>query len=130
MPGTPVKKVLHEQGTVGDFTITFLTVETGNNTFNVAYSDYPAGTQLDLNTAAKGSALSARGQLTNAQRIAYRARPALDARIINVAGGQGTVFLREVAVDSRLHQLLATVDGADVKTAPAEYALMRDSLTF
>jgi len=47
-----------------------------------------------------------------------------------VAGGQGTVFLREVAVDSRLYQLLATVDGADVKTAPAEYALMRDSLTF
>jgi len=35
-----------------------------------------------------------------------------------------------VVVDNRLYELLAAVDGPNVKSAPVEYPLMRDSLMF
>ena len=107
-----------------------LTVDQGDRAFVVGYTDYPAGSQYDLRNGARGAAVFAHGQETDLQRITYHGRPALDARIVNAARGQGTGFLRLVVVDNRVYELFAAVDGPNVKTAPVEYLLIRDSLVF
>jgi hypothetical protein len=131
MPGTPVKTVQQVPSAVGQIKFTILVVEKSDtDAFAVGYSDYPAGTQFDLNNAARGAAIFIHGHETDLHHVTYRSRPALDFRVIKAAGAQATAFMRTVLVDNRTYELFATVDGADVKTAPAEYLLMRDSLTF
>jgi hypothetical protein len=130
MPGTPAKTTQQAPSPIGPLTLTILTVEQDDRAFVVAYSDLPAGSQYDLNNGARGSAVFMHGQETDLQRLTYHGRPALDARIINAGGGQGTGFLRLVVVDNRFYELLAAIDGPNVKTAPVEYPLMRDSLRF
>jgi hypothetical protein len=130
MPGTPVKTTQQTASPTGPVTVTMLTVEQGGRAFAVGYTDYSAGSQYDLNNAARGAAVFAHGRETDLHRVTYHGRPALDARIVNAAGGRGTGFLRLVVVDNRLYELFAAVDGANVKAAPVEYPLMRDSLMF
>jgi hypothetical protein len=130
MPGTPVKTTQRAPSIVGPLTVTMLAVDETDRAFMVGYSDFPAGSRVDLNNAAHGAAVLVRGQETDLHRVSYHGRPALDARITNAAGGQGAGFLRVVVVDNRLYELLAAVDGPNVKSAPVEYPLMRDSLMF
>jgi hypothetical protein len=130
MPGTPVTTTQQTPSRVGSLTFTILTVEQTDRAFAVGFSDLPDGSQYELENGARGVAVFMHGQETDVHRVTYHGRPALDARIVNAAGGQGTSFLRLVIVGNRLYELLAAVDGANVKTAPVEYPLMRDSLTF
>jgi hypothetical protein len=130
MPGTPVKTTQQAPSLVGPLTVTMLAIEQTDRAFMVGYSDFPAGSRVDLNNAAHGAAVLVHGQATDLHRVSYHARPALDARITKAAGGQGTGFLRVVVVDNRLYELLAAVDGPNVKSAPVEYRLMRDSVMF
>jgi hypothetical protein len=130
MPGTPAKTTQQAPSPIGPLTFTILTVDQGDRAFLVGYTDFPAGSHYDLNNGARGAAVFMHGQETDLYRLSYHGRPALDARIINAGGGQGTGFLRLVVVDNRLYELVAAVDGPNVKTAPVVYPLMRDSLTF
>jgi hypothetical protein len=129
MPGTPVKATQQISTTAGTAALVSLTVTKRGNTFFVAYADFPPGTPFDLDGAARGAARNVNGQLADVKRTRYRGSAAIDFRIIK-AGGGGTGFQRVFVADGRLYELLAIVPGSDVKTPPAEYPLMRDSLTF
>ena len=129
MPGTPVKSSQPLSTAAGPVELIVLTVEKDDSAFLVGYTDYPAGMQLDLNGAARGSANNMKGQLADVKRVTYRGAPAVDFRVVK-AGGSATGFQRVFVVDGRLYELLAVVPGPDVKIPPAEYPLMRDSLTF
>ncbi len=130
MPGRPVKSSQRVSSAAGPVKLTQLLVEKDGTAFNVAYGDYPAGAQLDLKGAARGSADGMKGQLADAKRVTYRGTPALDFRIVNALGGSVTGFGRDLVVIDRVYQLFVIIFGANVKTPPAEYLLMRDSLTF
>lgn len=130
MPGTPVEARQRVPSPVGLVTATVLTVEQDDRSFVVAYIDYPAGSRYDLRSGARGAAAFMHGQEVDLHRVTYRGRPALDVRIVDAVGGQGTGFLRLVVVDNRVYELLAAVNGRNVKTAPDEYPVMRDSLMF
>ncbi len=130
MPGRPVKSSQRVSSAAGPVKLTQLLVEKDGTAFNVAYGDYPAGAQLDLKGAARGSANGMKGQLADAKQVTYRGAPALDFRIVNALGGTVTGFGRDLVVIDRVYQLFVIIFGANVKTPPAEYLLMRDSLTF
>jgi hypothetical protein len=130
MPGRPVKSSQRVSSAAGPVTLTQLLVEKDGKAFNVSYGDYPAGAQVDLNGAARGSAHGVKGHLADVKRVTYRGRPALDFRIVNALGGTVTGFARDLVVVDRVYQLFVIVFGNDVKTPPPEYLLMRDSLTF
>jgi hypothetical protein len=130
MPGKPVKSSQRAASAAGPVKITILLVQKDGSAFDVAYSDFPAGTQVDVTDAARGSAGGIKGQLADVKQITYRGRPAVDFRIINGLGGTVTGFARDVVVVNRVYQLFVIVFGTDVKTPPVEYPLMRDSLTF
>ncbi len=130
MPGRPVKSSQQVPSAAGPVTLTQLIVEKDGTAFNVAYGDYPAGIQIDLPGAARGSASGMKGKLADLKQTSYRGRPAVDFRIDNALGGTVTGFARDLAVDNRVYQLFVVVFGTDVTTPPPEYLMMRDSLTF
>src|SRR6266536_3435805 len=130
MPGRPVKSSQQVPSAAGPVTLTQLIVEKDGTAFNVAYGDYPAGIQIDLPGAARGSASGMKGKLADLKQTSYRGRPAVDFRIDNALGGTVTGFARDLAVDNRVYQLFMVVFGTDVTTPPPEYLMMRDSLTF
>jgi hypothetical protein len=130
LPGKPVKSSQRAASAAGPVKITILLVQKDGSAFNVAYSDFPAGAQIDVTDAARGSAGGIKGQLTDVKHVTYRGMPAVDFRIINGLGGTVTGFARDVVVVKRVYQLFVIVFGADVKTPPVEYPLMRDSLKF
>jgi Rieske Fe-S protein len=130
MPGKPVKSSQRATSAAGPVKITILLVQKDSSAFNVAYTDFPTGAQVDVTDAARGSAGGMKGQLTDVKHVTYRGRPAVDFRIINGLGGTVTGFARDVVVVNRVYQLFVIVLGSDVKTPPVEYPLMRDSLTF
>ena len=97
--------------------------------YSVSYFQIPQGGGADLAGAIAGAARQVEGTATDEVETTYQGFPARDARITN-AFGEGTIFTRVIAANSRLYQLQYLVDGVDV-TAPApEYPQFLASLTF
>ena len=97
--------------------------------YSLSYFEIPPGGGADLAAAVAGAAQNVEGTVTDETETTYKGFPARDARITN-AFGEGTIFTRILATDTRLYQLQYLVDGADVAEPAKEYPEFLASLTF
>jgi len=131
MPGKPERSSQTTPTAAGELTIVLYTSQSSDEAYTVGYTDIPGGAEADLADVIQGSASSVKGTASDEVDSTYQGFRARDARISNASddkGNKATVFLRALLAGDRLYQLQYLQKGADVKTAPAEYAEFLASL--
>jgi hypothetical protein len=128
MPGKPKREEQSVPTARGTVKTVAYTSDSRDKAFSIGYTDLPKGIEGDLPGAIAGGAGNVGGTVKDEKATTYQGFKARDARITNAAHNKGTLFVRAILANGRLYVLQFIGEGKDLKTAPAAYTQIINSL--
>ncbi len=127
MPGEPERSTQTVPTAKGNVTAVSYTSDSDERAFSIGYTTLPKGIVGDLHGAIAGGAANVGGTVNDEKETTYQGFKARDARITD-AKDKGTLFVRAILAEGRLYVLQFIGEGKNLKTAPAVYTEILNSL--
>ena len=128
MPGKPKRSEQSVPTAKGTVKAVSYTSDSKDKAFSIGYTELPTGVTGDLHGAIAGGAANVGGTVKDEKEVTYQGFKGRDARITNAAQNKGTLFVRAILAKGRLYVLQFIGEGKDLKTPPAQYNEIVNSL--